>query len=298
MMGNTMSRMFRVLLVTALAVLYGSTVCMQAFALEQENTLSLVTTSGQPELYAAAKTTDSKSKSSTKSTTKSTTKSSTKTESKKKSSSKSTVKKTEKSSAKKSSTAKKTSTTKKSTAKKAPAPKRSGGGSIKQIIATKTAAKNRNSATNSATADNSVTDVAAAASSGTWIKIVKGEHKLYVMDGDNILKTYDVAVGRNTGQKEKVGDRRTPEGNFEVQQVQSATSWTHDFGDGKGVIQGAYGPWFIRLRTPWSGIGIHGTHDPSSIGKDITEGCIRLHNSDLQELKSQYIKTGMKVVIN
>lgn len=289
MRKNITSQLFKILLVTALAVLYGSSVCVQALATEQENALSLVTIQGEPVLYAAAKTTDSKKS----------TKSTKKTESKKSSSSKSTVKKTDKNtSSKKSSSAKKTTATKKSTSKKVQAPKRSGGGSIKQIIATKTAAKNKNATTSETTADNRISDVKTAPLFGTWIKIVKSEHKLYVMDGENILKTYDVAVGRNTGQKEKVGDRRTPEGDFEVQQVQNASSWTHDFGDGKGVIQGAYGPWFIRLRTPWSGIGIHGTHDPSSIGKDITEGCIRLHNNDLMELKSTYIKSGMKVVIS
>ena len=60
---------------------------------------------------------------------------------------------------------------------------------------------------------------------------------------------------------------------------------------------GAYGPWFIRLKTGWNGIGIHGTHDPGSIGTDVTEGCIRLQNKDVEELKKQYIKVGLPVVI-
>ena len=63
------------------------------------------------------------------------------------------------------------------------------------------------------------------------------------------------------------------------------------------MIKGAYGPWFIRLKTPWKGIGIHGTHDPDSIGKDITEGCIRLKNSDLLDLKAKYITLSTKVLI-
>ena len=131
-----------------------------------------------------------------------------------------------------------------------------------------------------------------------WIKIVKAEHKLYVVQGkDKIIASYRVAVGRNTGQKQKSGDCRTPEGNFSVQTVQSAKGWSHDFKDGKGVIKNAYGPWFIRLKTGWNGIGIHGTHDPKSIGENITEGCIRMHNEDLTELKDKFIKLGMSVVI-
>jgi lipoprotein-anchoring transpeptidase ErfK/SrfK len=130
-----------------------------------------------------------------------------------------------------------------------------------------------------------------------WIRIVKSRHTMYVYDGGALLRSYPIAVGENTGDKQKVGDRRTPEGTFTVQQMQKADYWVHDFGDGKGPIEGAYGPWFIRLRAgPWKGIGIHGTHDPSSIGKNVTEGCIRLTNEDLRELKPK-ITLGMKVVI-
>ena len=69
-----------------------------------------------------------------------------------------------------------------------------------------------------------------------------------------------------------------------------------------GEIAGAYGPWFISLDTEalsggaWDGIGIHGTHDPQSIGTDASEGCIRLHNEDLQELRS-VVKVGTVVEI-
>jgi len=104
-------------------------------------------------------------------------------------------------------------------------------------------------------------------------------------------------VGANGGQKRRVGDSRTPTGRFTVQQVQNSSKWTYDFGDGRGQTPGAYGPWFIRLKTPgWSGIGIHGTHDPDSIGRMITQGCIRMKNSDLEDLKKK-VFVGMKVVI-
>lgn len=72
---------------------------------------------------------------------------------------------------------------------------------------------------------------------------------------------------------------------FRIEEVCPAHYWTHDFGDGKGVIEGAYGPWFLSLDTGWIGIGIHGTHDPASIGTMASEGCIRLRNEDIQSLK-------------
>lgn len=130
-----------------------------------------------------------------------------------------------------------------------------------------------------------------------WLRIVKSEHCLYVMDGGKTLEKFGVAVGKNVGNKQKTGDCRTPEGSFTVQRIQDARSWTHDFKDGKGAIAGAYGPCFIRLKTGWNGVGIHGTHDPSSIGTNATEGCIRLLNKNVDKLRKAYVRPGTKVVI-
>lgn len=131
-----------------------------------------------------------------------------------------------------------------------------------------------------------------------WLHVVKGTCRLYLYRGQNLERTFEVAVGANGGQKKKVGDSRTPTGSFTVQQIQNSTSWTYDFGDGKGPIPRAYGPWFIRLKTPgWTGIGIHGTHDPTSIGNTITQGCIRMRNPELEELK-KLVFVGMKVIIS
>ena len=112
-----------------------------------------------------------------------------------------------------------------------------------------------------------------------------------------IIKTYPIACGRNIGQKEKKGDLKTPEGVFSIQQIQDASKWGHDFKDGNGFIKNAYGPWFLRLKTPgFSGVGIHGTHAPESIGTRATEGCIRLVNSDIADLHDR-VSLGMTVII-
>ncbi|HOO86397.1 MAG TPA: L,D-transpeptidase [Synergistales bacterium] len=42
---------------------------------------------------------------------------------------------------------------------------------------------------------------------------------------------------------------------------------------------------------------MHGTHDPDSIGRMITQGCVRLRNEDLEELKDK-VFIGMKVIIS
>jgi lipoprotein-anchoring transpeptidase ErfK/SrfK len=118
----------------------------------------------------------------------------------------------------------------------------------------------------------------------------------YNYKGELQLK-FNVATGKNYGNKIKQGDSKTPEGVFTINEIVDASTWSHDFKDGLGTIEGAYGPNFIRLNIPnQKGIGIHGTHDNSSIGKRISEGCIRLNNNDLIKLVNN-IKNNAVVVI-
>lgn len=138
------------------------------------------------------------------------------------------------------------------------------------------------------------------------ILIDKSDFTLFVLDNNNTkapVETFKCALGKATGDKEKSGDMKTPIGTFKVIEVCDASYWTHDFKDGKGKIKGAYGPWFFYLDTnekskgQWDGIGIHGTHDPASIGTLASEGCIRLLNEHVQILKNKYIKVGTMVTI-
>lgn len=118
------------------------------------------------------------------------------------------------------------------------------------------------------------------------ILISKQDMKLRLIDykGREIFCA-PVATGKYPGNKRKIGDMRTPEGVFQVADIQRATDWKHDFGDGKGEVKGAYGDFFIRLTVPGhKGIGIHGTHLPESLGTRASEGCIRMSNEDLAKL--------------
>lgn len=131
---------------------------------------------------------------------------------------------------------------------------------------------------------------------GDYLLVEKSKHLLtHYRDGRQI-GSYQVALGKNPKDKTKEGDNATPEGYYEINFIKDASTWTHDFKDGKGVIKGAYGPFFIALYTgakgsfsgkTWRGIGIHGTHNPSSIGTNASEGCIRLHNNELLVLKKE-----------
>ena len=139
-----------------------------------------------------------------------------------------------------------------------------------------------------------------------FILISKPEYRLYVCEvvGIDTIKRvhYPVCVGRNKGQKQKKGDMKTPEctaaNPFSITEIVDASQWYHDFGDGRGSIL-SYGHWFMRLKTPGhSGIGIHGsTNNESSVPGRGSEGCIRLRDDDLIQLKEKYAFVGMPVVI-
>ena len=133
-------------------------------------------------------------------------------------------------------------------------------------------------------------------SSKYTILIDKSDFSLTLKQDDQVEKIYSVAIGKNSGQKQQPGDLRTPSGEFTVDEIIDSSSWKHDFKDGKGEIEGAYGPWFISLETGWDGIGIHGTHDPASIRTMVSEGCIRMNNADVEEVKAK-IQPGTKVII-
>ena len=139
-----------------------------------------------------------------------------------------------------------------------------------------------------------------------FILISKPEYRLYVcevVDGETVKRVhFPVCEGKAKGQKQKKGDMKTPEctaeNPFTITEIVDASNWHHDFGDGRGSIL-SYGHWFMRLKTPGhSGIGIHGsTNNESSVPGRGSEGCIRLRDDDLIQLKEKYAFVGMRVVI-
>lgn len=140
------------------------------------------------------------------------------------------------------------------------------------------------------------------------IVISKKEYRLYVyeagQDGkDTVLAAhFPVCYAKYPEAKTKSGDMRTPESTlaqpFHISQIQDASTWHHDFGDGRGSIP-AYGGWFLRLETPgFTGVGIHGsTNNEASVPGRDSEGCIRLRDADLIVLHDLYVQKGQPVVI-
>ena len=138
------------------------------------------------------------------------------------------------------------------------------------------------------------------------IVMSKKDFYLYVYEAQGkdtvLIARYDCCFSLKKGQKERKGDMKTPhctmKNPFSISQMADASTWHHDFGDGRGNIK-AYGDWFLRLVTPGhSGIGIHGsTNNRESVPGRASEGCIRLKDEDIVDLRKNYAFVGMKVVI-
>ncbi len=83
---------------------------------------------------------------------------------------------------------------------------------------------------------------------------------------DNIVyRTYPVAVGKPSSP--------TPRGTFRI--INRAVN-----------PGGPFGVRWLGLNAPNGDYGIHGTNNPSSIGKNISNGCIRMFNNDVLELSN------------
>jgi lipoprotein-anchoring transpeptidase ErfK/SrfK len=133
----------------------------------------------------------------------------------------------------------------------------------------------------------------------SFIVINKADLNLYLYNyKGELLQRSKIAVGKKPGNKLNKGDLKTPEGVFNITEIADASNWSHDFKDDTlGIINGAYGPYFIRLHVPGqNGIGIHGTHDNNSLGTRASEGCIRMNNSELESL-IKHIQLASVVII-
>ncbi len=89
-----------------------------------------------------------------------------------------------------------------------------------------------------------------------------------------IIKSYTVATGKPSSP--------TPLGTFKIR---TKEKWGEGFGSR-----------WIGLDVPWGNYGIHGTNKPGSIGFNASAGCVRMRNSDIEDLFER-IDMGCTVVI-
>ncbi len=134
---------------------------------------------------------------------------------------------------------------------------------------------------------------------GERLKILKGNVTVLVDKSDytltllldgRFIKQYPVGTGKSD---------KTPVGKFIVDNKLINPVWyspdgIYQFGDPNNIL----GTRWIGFEDKKGlyGYGIHGTTDPSSIGKEMSNGCIRLRNEDVEDL-FDYVKPKLTVVI-
>lgn len=119
---------------------------------------------------------------------------------------------------------------------------------------------------------------------GDWkIKVSKKHLYLHLYDGNKLFKVYRVGIGR---------EDRTPEGKFVIISKVKEPAWYSSTGKivPYGSPNNVIGTRWLKLSPEGDtdkgllGYGIHGTWDPDSIGKTVSNGCIRMKNHDVEEL--------------
>lgn len=162
------------------------------------------------------------------------------------------------------------------------------------------------------------------------IIVIKSEYKLYLYENDKIKKTYEIGLSQEPiGNKEKKGDNKMPEGEYEI--IQKAKGpfegkWGHYLGKrwmrinypnlkdaekglkNKKISQKEFDSLkkaYKEKTTPpnntylGGGIGIHGWLESDweeEDNRDLSWGCIVMHNKDIEELYD-LIKVGIKIII-
>jgi lipoprotein-anchoring transpeptidase ErfK/SrfK len=128
---------------------------------------------------------------------------------------------------------------------------------------------------------------------GPVIVIRRGSNRLFLYSGMRFLRSFGVATGQSV--------YPTPLGRFRVV-VKWKNPWWHppnsDWARGQQPIPPGPGN---PLGTRWmglsaSGVGIHGTPDPASIGYSVSHGCIRMRIPEAEWL-FEHVRVGTTVFI-
>jgi len=106
------------------------------------------------------------------------------------------------------------------------------------------------------------------------IVVDKSQKQLLLTEDNQFIKSYPVGLGKENG---------TPEGTFKVVNKVPNPVWYK-----QGAVVPADSPENI-LGTRWlgfdkQGYGIHGSVDPAPITQQVTAGCVRMTNRDVEEL--------------
>ena len=143
---------------------------------------------------------------------------------------------------------------------------------------------------------------------GRSIRISLKEHRLYVLDGEQVV--WSAEIGTGTGEQlEGAGqkwDFSTPRGAFRIQLKEKDPVWwlpdwvfvergeqlpPQDAPERR--VEGELGAAALYLTTE---IAIHGTDRPEHLGAAVSHGCIRMSNEDVLRLYEE-LEVGAPVIV-
>lgn len=123
------------------------------------------------------------------------------------------------------------------------------------------------------------------------LRLRLGQRRVYLYQGDQILSSYAVAIGRS--------DTPTPLGEYTVfQMIENPvwqSPWTGEVGE-PGADSALGLRWIGFVRVEGGVIGFHGTPTLDSIGRAASHGCVRMRNEDVVQLFDQ-VEIGTPVVV-
>ncbi|MDR7871492.1 MAG: L,D-transpeptidase family protein [Tissierellaceae bacterium] len=108
------------------------------------------------------------------------------------------------------------------------------------------------------------------------IEVDKKRLSLVDRENEKVLAIYTIATGKSSSP--------TPLGSFQI--VEKA-QWGEGFGSR-----------WLGLNVPWGKYGIHGTNQPGSIGANVSGGCIRMRNSDVEDLYDKVSHNTQVIIMN
>jgi len=114
------------------------------------------------------------------------------------------------------------------------------------------------------------------------VRVSKSRNELDLMCDGKIFKRYSVGTG-------KFG--KTPVATFEIVDKIVHPPWTRpsdnkriEYGDPENLLGSRWMAIKSKAHPEFRGFGIHGTQDRNSIGKQSSNGCVRMLNEDVEEL--------------
>lgn len=118
------------------------------------------------------------------------------------------------------------------------------------------------------------------------VLVDKSQNTLILKKGEEVVKLYRVSTGENNS---------SPVGTFKVvNKLENPVWYKTNAVVPAGSPENILGSRWLGIDKP--GYGIHGTTDPASIGSQVTAGCVRMINSDVEELYD-ILAEGAEVVI-